>query len=99
MDKKSSYSRYMDLLWAEEYTARDGEQKTKWHQMGCVWSTPHHTSMYQRIDTIPVGFDGKVVMKVRDDWAERPTTEAPKEDATITDLEADAPIDVTSIPF
>lgn len=110
----SQYKPVADLkVKTREYQDKDtGKVKGVWSTVGTLWETPHASSRFITIESIPitifkdgekVPFDGRISIFDRDDGREADQTTTPKpstQDVVPDDID-DQPIDLSKvdIPF
>lgn len=113
----SEYRPYADLkVKVREYDDKEtGKKKGVWIQVGTIFATPHLSSQFMVLDSMPITaldrdgkkapFDGKVSIFKRDDFGSQAEATSPddlvskKSDDVVIEDIEDKPIDLSEIPF
>lgn len=116
MSDKSQYRPFAELkVKVREYDDKEtGKKKGVWLSVGTIFSTPHGSSMFMVLDSIPVNsldkdgkkvpFDGRVSIFKREDFGEQDEVTSADDlvskpkDTVLEDID-DKPIDLSEIPF
>lgn len=88
MDKKN-YRPYMDICRATGKYEKDGKTRNRYHKIGNIISTPHHSNQFMVLDSLPVPGE-RLALFVSDKW---------KEPDESTEAVSDDPINLEDIPF
>lgn len=115
-DTKPTYRPFAELkVKVREYDDREtGKKKGVWVTIGTIFSTPHGSSMFGVLESVPVSsldkngnkvpFDGRFSVFKRDDFdgqAEITSADdiaSKSKDVVLEDID-DKPIDLSEIPF
>lgn len=112
----SQYSPIADLkVKVRDYKGDDGKTKGVWTSVGTLWSTPHGSSQFITLDSIPVNsfkdgervpFDGRVSIFKRDNAEVKDANELTHDlnkkmtsKDVVLDDIDDKPIDLSEVPF
>jgi hypothetical protein len=90
MNDKQPYKPYADLAVVTGKYLKDGKEKNRYHKVGVMFATPHLSSMFIRLDSLPL--DSKITVFKRDDFQ-------PEEKLDEVHDVPDGPINLSDIPF
>lgn len=115
-DQKPTYRPFAELkVKVREYDDKEtGKKKGVWVTMGTIFSTPHQSSMFGVLESIPVSsldkngnkipFDGRFSIFRREDFGDQDEITSAddlvskQKDVVLDDID-DKPIDLSEIPF
>lgn len=91
MADKPNWRPYADLAVVTGKFMKDGKERNRYHKVGVLFATPHLSSMFIRLDSLPL--DSKITVFKRDDF------QAEEKLDEVEPVGGDKPINLEDIPF